>query len=174
MKLISFIILFWSCFLGAESIFDRCDDQDIQNQLESVSLLGKGYELTEKLHQVHCSSQKGQKTLILFNELMTSIPDLSLISDQQNQTLFFIWFVSLYPEILFNLQNNNEVNDLVDVFIEHMKIIEEQSIRLGQNHQTEPCQTGVRLDFTKRAARLARQSVRLAFDYPALIPQQFF
>jgi len=131
MKLISFIILFWSCFLGAESIFDRCDDQDIQNQLESVSLLGKGYELTEKLHQVHCSSQKGQKTLILFNELMTSIPDLSLISDQQDQTLFFVWFVSLYPEILFNLQNNNEVNDLVDVFIEHMNIVEEETIRLG-------------------------------------------
>lgn len=130
MKFIFFILFFFSSTLGAESIFDKCEDKNTQRQLELLSLESNELALTAKLFDVYCKGESGENTLILFNDLMKDISDLRSTSNESDQTIFFLSFLSLYPQILFNLQNNNDVNDLVDIFIENMNIIEQESIRL--------------------------------------------
>ena len=130
MKFIFFILFLFSSALGAESIFDKCEDKNTQRQLELLSTESNELALTAKLFDVYCKGESGENTLILFNDLMKDISDLRSTSNESDQTIFFLSFLSLYPQILFNLQNNDDDNDLVDIFIENMNIIEQESIRL--------------------------------------------
>ena len=130
MKFIFFILFLFSSALGAESIFDKCEDKNTQRQLELLSTESNELALTAKLFDVYCKGESGENTLILFNDLMKDISYLRSTSNESDQTIFFLSFLSLYPQILFNLQNNDDDNDLVDIFIENMNIIEQESIRL--------------------------------------------
>ena len=130
MKFIYFIILF-SASIAAESIFDNCDDAATKDQLKQISSMGKGYNLSELLFDAYCSSdKKDPNSPAIFDELVKGLHLNSLISES-DQYIFFNWFLSLYPQILFNLQENNSIEDLVDLFIASMEQIEAESIRLG-------------------------------------------
>ena len=106
MKFIYFIILF-SASIAAESIFDNCDDAATKDQLKQISSMGKGYNLSELLFDAYCSSdKKDPNSPAIFDELVKGLHLNSLISES-DQYIFFNWFLSLYPQILFNLQENN-------------------------------------------------------------------
>ena len=124
-----FLLFFPGSFLAEETL-GFCDEGYL-HQFFPENNFTIEYQYHEKTLKVFCETKtQNTNNIILFNDLMNFSKNLRNSSDPELERSAFEYFLVFLPDILFQLYENGEIKNIVDMFIIHMDEIEKESIRL--------------------------------------------
>ncbi|URQ66315.1 CHAT domain-containing protein [SAR86 cluster bacterium] len=125
--LILILLLFPGSFLAEEPL-DFCDEGYLDQFFPQVTT---EYLYQEKTLKVFCETKiQNPNNMVLFNDLVNFSKNLRNLTDPELERGTFEYFLIFFPEILFQLYENGEIENIVDTFIIHMDDLEKESFRL--------------------------------------------